>query len=320
METNVVKEIEVSLPHVDLSKGAVSTNQARHLPKDQYKCNESNKFIGRGSLGSSTSRYTQLLREAKIPVNSGQYTSDDVVFISVNGNRRDGLPVDHVEVEKAINAQATIMTDGYKRRPEGGHSYNTGEQLLANLLRKHGYGEIQELNGLVARWHKKGTTPVKLIRKDIAIGINLEHEAESTKTAQVAVLKSDWCVIRKVDPFLSEKMKNSFQSYEAMSVAQLNAYNKKVVRAAQKQAVLVGTELECKCYAFGDEQTRSAVIDRIQIRKELFHPLKSSPLSDQDIEKLRGVYNSLTEQIKSYAQIDYSKLSTQKIEKQLNKA
>ena len=55
-----------------------------YTAKDQRKANAANKFIGRGSPRSSTNAYAIAFGDA---ANCGEYTSEDVVFVSAEGAR-----------------------------------------------------------------------------------------------------------------------------------------------------------------------------------------------------------------------------------------
>ena len=105
--------------------------------KDQGKASHANKFIGRGDAGSSTAVYAAgLPREV---VNCGEYVPTDVVFVSVNGARRNRVLFDRDEVMLAINAGAKIITDSASDRYR---DYNIGERELAEFLEENDYEEI----------------------------------------------------------------------------------------------------------------------------------------------------------------------------------
>lgn len=107
--------------------------------KDQYKAAFANKFIGRGAAGSSTAVYAAgLPREV---VNCGEYVPTDVVFVSVNGARRNRVLFDRDEVMLAITAGAKIITDSARDRYR---DFNVGERELAEFL---GENEYEELGG-----------------------------------------------------------------------------------------------------------------------------------------------------------------------------
>lgn len=103
-------------------------HKARYVAKDQKKADLATCFIGRGSANSSTEAY----RKAYGPLaNKGQYTNKDIVFVSVEGNRVNRVPIDHDEVRLALAAGARIVCDNdyHRNRP-----YNVGERELYELL------------------------------------------------------------------------------------------------------------------------------------------------------------------------------------------
>ena len=116
-----------------------------------------NKFIGfaDGITGSSTGKYAQ---QAGNKANTGSYTSNDVVFVSVPG-KRGNEDVRHkqqdktiAEALKALNAGATLLTDN-KTYTENSN-YNEGEKRLAKALNNAGatYSEIKKDNQIIGVW------------------------------------------------------------------------------------------------------------------------------------------------------------------------
>lgn len=109
----------------------------KYTEKDQLKANVSNKFIGLGSAISSTNAY----RLAYGPsANCGVYRHGDVVFVSAEGNRRDRVRTPWYEMDLAIEAGVTFVTDDESNR---NRSYNVGERLVAQYLKSGGYIETQ---------------------------------------------------------------------------------------------------------------------------------------------------------------------------------
>lgn len=105
--------------------------------KDQAKASRANKFIGVGAPGSSTAVYAAgLPREV---VNCGEYVATDVVFVSVNGARKNRRLFDQAEVLLAIEAGAAIITDSSLHRFR---DFNVGEQELAEFLEANEYEEV----------------------------------------------------------------------------------------------------------------------------------------------------------------------------------
>ena len=105
--------------------------------KDQDKAAFANKFIGRGAAGSSTAIYAAGLPSEV--VNCGEYVATDIVFVSVNGARRNRVLFDRDEVMLAINAGAKIITDSARDRYR---DFNVGERELAEFLEENDYAEI----------------------------------------------------------------------------------------------------------------------------------------------------------------------------------
>ena len=106
-----------------------------YTAKDQLKANTATKFIGRGSTASSTNIYR---KDFGVLANCGEYTKSDKVFISAEGNRACRLSPDFEEIRKAINANATLITDNKYNR---NRSYNIGEREVANFIHMFNYKE-----------------------------------------------------------------------------------------------------------------------------------------------------------------------------------
>ena len=128
----------VAPPNIKLTRG----NTTKTLfDKDQLKAKFATKFIGFGLPGSSTARYAE---DAGAVANTGSYTSDDIVFVSINGKRATMKELKPYyertlkELEKAVAAAATIVTDDATNRVR---PYNIGEREVAAFLRKKGYDD-----------------------------------------------------------------------------------------------------------------------------------------------------------------------------------
>jgi hypothetical protein len=110
-----------------------------YLAKDQAKSDRATCFIGRGSARSSTHAY--MLAWGAL-ANKGEYTAQDVVFVSVEGNRGGRIPPNFHEIKKAAIAGVTFITDGQYDR---NRNYNVGEREIAQfLVTECGYRETQD--------------------------------------------------------------------------------------------------------------------------------------------------------------------------------
>ncbi|WP_395147142.1 D-alanyl-D-alanine carboxypeptidase family protein [Moraxella atlantae] len=142
--------------------------------KDQAKSDKANKFIGFGSPNSSTDLYAKAWDDK---ANTGTYTSTDVVFISINGNRKDKVGIDTYtqELDKAIEAGATFITDTKAYRENS--KFNIGERELASYLESKGYTEANE-NGI---W-TKDTNSVNESNTELKEAYDIYSELEESKT------------------------------------------------------------------------------------------------------------------------------------------
>lgn len=165
ISNNVKKEGSPLHPTKEVKGDKVSSNTT-HLnitpansvdKKAAIKGAMANKFIGfaEGIFNSSTGKYAQ---QAGDKANTGNYTSDDVVFVSIPG-KRGNEDARHqqqdrtiAEALKALKAGATLLTDN-KSYTENS-TYNEGEKRLAKALNNAGaiYSEIQKDNQIIGVW------------------------------------------------------------------------------------------------------------------------------------------------------------------------
>lgn len=107
--------------------------------KDQAKANVARKYIGIGAPGSATDRY----RIAYGPrANCDSYEKSDVVFISINGKRKNAVNVSAIKsmVEAAAEAEVRFVTDNKINRYR---DYNVGERDVEDLLLSLDYKELE---------------------------------------------------------------------------------------------------------------------------------------------------------------------------------
>ena len=184
----------------------------KYTPKDQKKADKATAFIGAGVAGSSTASYVEDAIKEGIPVNSGKYTADDVVFVSTNGKRSGRIPADLVEIGKAVAAGATILTDAVVTE------FNTGEREVADFLTSKGYVNKG------GTWNKGAVVPVKSEleqRIDRYVAELKNHANTSTeKLTKVAA----WAAKKLAEIAEALKAKN----LSADRVAQLVGYKSKL--------------------------------------------------------------------------------------------
>jgi len=130
---------------MDVKKIIKRVGKGKYVNKDAEKFADITKFIGEGSINSSTHRYAEALAEI---ANTGEYSADDVVGVSVEGARRNRIPLNKEELLLAIKAEAMIITDTHYHRHR---LYNVGEREAEALLLAMGYRE-QSSQGT---WFKK---------------------------------------------------------------------------------------------------------------------------------------------------------------------
>ena len=128
--------------------------------KAKDKGSISNKFIGFGEEGSSTNAYRV---QAGDKANTGDYNSQDTIFVSVPGKRGNAETRKQYqdktikEAIKAIEAGATLITDNIDYINNS--DYNEGEKRLYQNLEHKGYHyeTITVGNSKVGKWTKQST-------------------------------------------------------------------------------------------------------------------------------------------------------------------
>jgi len=161
--------------------------------------------FGKGIDNSSTELYRQ---QAEQYANTGNYSSNDVIFVSIGGKRGDEQvrkkQQDKTikEALKAIEAGATLITDN-KNYVESSN-YNEGEKRLAKNLESKGYNYSEKTinNQILGVWSKnqsskpivayrtRGNNFLEALEKDNAIGNPWSHAGYSlykTNTVKEAV-------------------------------------------------------------------------------------------------------------------------------------
>jgi len=125
----------------------------KYIEKDIKKFSICNKLISRGTSGSSSDLYTKgmYLNIPKENINCRDYNKNDIVGISVNGNRPNRISFDKELVDLAIKAGSTIVIDNQKNRLR---QYNVGEREIEKYLIKNNY-ECVEDDEVRSIWRRK---------------------------------------------------------------------------------------------------------------------------------------------------------------------
>lgn len=173
-------------------QGIKLNGNTQYTAKDQAKADKATKFIGTGVKGSSTQQYAEDFGEL---ANSGKYTKDDVVFVSVNGNRTNRVKPNFAEIDKAIAAEATLITDNQADRKR---EFNIGEREVAEYLLSKGYQEtkgngVWQLNTIEEYVPDTNEAQVSDVSPEIteALKVTGELRPKPTRTQVVAEKSKD---------------------------------------------------------------------------------------------------------------------------------
>jgi hypothetical protein len=134
-------------------------------------------FTFRNKDGKDISNKQQFINRFKISLaNSGNYSSNDVIFVSIGGKRGNETVRKQQqdktirEALKAVEAGATLITDnkGYVESSD----YNEGEKRLAKNLEAKGYvySEITVDRQLLGVWNKKQEVKEEITFEEESVG------------------------------------------------------------------------------------------------------------------------------------------------------
>jgi N12 class adenine-specific DNA methylase len=187
-----VKAEETKSEGTKVETKPVLPDTSPYTAKDQAKSDQSSKFIGRGSSTSSTAAYAKAWGDR---ANSGEYTEEDVVFVSAEGGRSGRIAPNFEELQAALDAGATILTDNeaHRQRP-----YNLGERQVASYLTRNGYEESAP-----GRWTKTKAETRSLDDFDLAgenIGTGGLPQKYRDNIAAIRILKAMDAENRKATP------------------------------------------------------------------------------------------------------------------------
>ena len=315
VSNNIKKEGSPLHPTKEVKEDKVNSNTT-HLnitpansvdKKATIKGAMANKFIGfaDGIFNSSTGKYAQ---QAGDKANTGNYTSDDVIFVSIPG-KRGNEDVRHqqqdrtiAEALKALKAGATLLTDN-KAYTENS-TYNEGEKRLAKALNDAGaiYSEIQKDNQTIGVWTintNNSRSNNKIENNESNNTRNAETVAGKQQTSNGGLLAESQARIQRGDGNLRETQKQGVLSQE-----DINKRNQEDRESLEKFAkaeevksptsdtkinVYAGTNENADLSNFAD---RPFVIDK-QLLNELGIDESSNIFINRDFNTVEGAFQGM---------------------------
>ena len=201
----------------EIAKVNKGTTAEKHTAKELIKAKMANKYIGKGSVNSSTHRYMKVYGDK---ANMIEYTADDVVWVSSNGKRNgrvDPLGPDGIktELDSAIDAGATIVMDTEAHINKTG-GYNIGEKALEEYMLSKGY--TRDSSSGAGVWTKQ-ETEMKLV-KDSKTGL-LGQEVNGKFTNAVKISTYEQLV--ELTKQYSKLLRKSLDSKDAVYYQELFA-------------------------------------------------------------------------------------------------
>lgn len=315
ISNNVKKEGSPLHPTKEVKEDKVNSNTT-HLnitpansvdKKAAIKGAMANKFIGfaDGIFNSSTGKYAQ---QAGDKANTGNYTSDDVVFVSIPG-KRGNEEVRHqqqdrtiTEALKALKAGATLLTDN-KAYTENS-TYNEGEKRLAKALNDAEaiYSEIQKDNQTIGVWTistNNSRSNNRTENNESNNTRNAETVAGKQQTSNGGLLAESQARIQRGDGNLRETQKQGVLSQEDIDKRNqedresLEKFTKaeevKSPTSDTKINIYAGTNENADLSNFAD---RPFVIDK-QLLNELGIDESSNIFINRDFNTVEGAFQGM---------------------------
>jgi exodeoxyribonuclease-5 len=302
VSNNVKKEGSPLHPTKEVKEDKVNSNTTRLNitsansvdKKAAIKGAMANKFIGfaDGIFNSSTGKYAQ---QAGDKANTGNYTSDDVVFVSIPG-KRGNEDVRHqqqdrtiAEALKALKAGATLLTDN-KAYTENS-TYNEGEKRLAKALNDAGavYSEIQKDNQTIGVWTistNNSRSNNKIENNESNNTRNAETVAGKQQTSNGGLLAESQARIQRGDGNLRETQEQGTKPLP--QVSQLSEEVKSPT-SDTKINIYAGTNENADLSNFAD---RPFVIDK-QLLNELGIDESSNIFINRDFNTVEGAFQGM---------------------------
>jgi len=167
-------ELEKQSQSKELIKRSIFTvrpNKQPDMLKAPAKASVATKYIGFGE--SSTGMYREQV--GKNIANTGVYSSNDVVFTSINGNvTEENYNKTIKEVTSALESGATVLTDNKKYTDNS--TYNKGEKRLKAYLESKGYiySEVTVDGQILGVWNKN-----QIVKQDQVQKIDVNYIANT---------------------------------------------------------------------------------------------------------------------------------------------
>lgn len=265
---------EVSQTNITTPKNLFTVEPKQAVDKKaKSKAKIATQYIGfaEGISGSSTALYAE---QAGQYANTGDYNSNDVVFVSVPGKRgsaklqKQNQDRTIKEATKAVEAGAIIITDN--KAYIDSNSYNTGEKrLFANMQAKgYIYSEVIVDGQTLGTW-SKSTQPQAGVKPEI---ITTEDITETPKTVLPikekveSVIESEGIVLKQ-----TEKEPTELKAEQRIedSVQLLNEYsNSQLAKAIRKPEEYLGklinkTEKQVEGGKAIQEEYEQGIVQRI---------------------------------------------------------
>lgn len=315
ISNNIKKEGSPLYPTKEVKEDKVNSNTTRLNitpansvdKKAAIKGAMANKFIGfaDGIFNSSTEKYAQ---QAGDKANTGNYTSNDVVFVSIPG-KRGNEDVRHqqqdrtiAEALKALKAGATLLTDN-KAYTENS-TYNEGEKRLAKALNDAGavYSEIQKNNQTIGVWTintNNSRSNNKIENNESNNTRNAETVAGKQQTSNGGLLAESQARIQRGDGNLRETQEQGVLSQENIDKRNqedresLEKFTKaeevKSPTSDTKINIYAGTNENADLSNFAD---RPFIIDK-QLLNELGIDESSNIFINRDFNTVEGAFQGM---------------------------
>jgi hypothetical protein len=210
--------------------------------KAKIKASIATQFIGfgEGITGSSTEAYK---KQAGKLANTGNYSSNDIIFVSIPGLRGNAEIAKREqdktikEAIKAVEAGATILTDN--KAYTDASSYNTGEKRLYTNMEAKGYNysEVTVDGQVIGTWSKStqpstGVDETTLLDSMSDLERELYEEFAAEMESDYSAIENFWDTNIQKNPQAKENLRlnNNVLSLEDL----IDMYNKGIYTSQEE--------------------------------------------------------------------------------------